>query len=168
MARKKKEENLVQLPPDSPPPPLFLGEKERNLVKQVNDELIERVIGQTLIYYPLSRETTQYHSVYGEAIRKTFMSPVKVNALIKWEGNKTTADSFGIDRLSSIVVEFHKRRLSEDQDLYVREGDFVYYGSIFYEIVSLNEPRAIFGQIEHKMEIEAKCIRTRESVFNAK
>ena len=32
--------------PASPPPPLFLGEKERNLVKQVYDELIERVIGQ--------------------------------------------------------------------------------------------------------------------------
>jgi hypothetical protein len=26
--------------PKAPPPPLFLGEKERNLVKQVNDELV--------------------------------------------------------------------------------------------------------------------------------
>ena len=32
--------------PDNPPPPLFIGKKERDLVKQVNDELIERVIGQ--------------------------------------------------------------------------------------------------------------------------
>ena len=29
--------------PKSPPPPLFLGEKERDLVKQVNDELIEKL-----------------------------------------------------------------------------------------------------------------------------
>ena len=29
--------------PVSPPPPLFLGQKERDLVKQVNDELIEKV-----------------------------------------------------------------------------------------------------------------------------
>ena len=35
----------------SPPPPLFLGKKERDLVKQVNDELIEKVIGQQLLYY---------------------------------------------------------------------------------------------------------------------
>ena len=34
--------------PNQPPPPLFLGEKERDLVKQVNDELIERVIGQVI------------------------------------------------------------------------------------------------------------------------
>ena len=29
--------------PKAPPPPLFLGKKERDLVKQVNDELIEKV-----------------------------------------------------------------------------------------------------------------------------
>ena len=28
--------------PASPPPPLFLGKKERDLVKQVNDELVEK------------------------------------------------------------------------------------------------------------------------------
>ena len=33
--------------PAQPPPPLFFNEKERDLVKQVNDELIERVVGQT-------------------------------------------------------------------------------------------------------------------------
>ena len=45
--------------PASPPPPLFLGEKERNLVKQVNDELIERVIGQEIIYFRLQADHTK-------------------------------------------------------------------------------------------------------------
>ena len=31
--------------PAQPPPPLFIGKKERDLIKQVNDELIERVVG---------------------------------------------------------------------------------------------------------------------------
>ncbi len=56
--------------PASPPPPLFLGEKERNLVKQVNDELIEKVIGQQVLYYPIDMETTNFHELYGEAIEK--------------------------------------------------------------------------------------------------
>ena len=30
--------------PAAPPPPLFVGQKERNLIKQVNDELIEDVM----------------------------------------------------------------------------------------------------------------------------
>ena len=50
--------------PASPPPPLFLGKKERDLVKQVNDELIERVIGQTIAYYPIDIERTNFHRVY--------------------------------------------------------------------------------------------------------
>ena len=39
--------------PAAPPPPLFVGKKERDLVKQVNDELIEKVIGQQILYYPI-------------------------------------------------------------------------------------------------------------------
>ena len=54
--------------PEAPPPPLFLGKKERDLVKQVNDELIERVIGQQIIYYPIDVSRTNFHPLYGEAI----------------------------------------------------------------------------------------------------
>ena len=153
--------------PINPPPPLFTGEKERNLVKQINDELIERVVGQQVVYYPISLEHTNFHPLYGEAIEKTFLPPIRVYALVEWQGLETTATNLGVDRRSSINVFFHKRRLVEDQDLFVREGDFVYYGSFHYEITSLNEPRQIFGQVDHKMEVVAKCVRAREGTFNA-
>tara|TARA_R100000458_G_C8199877_1_gene190750 strand:- start:284 stop:784 length:501 start_codon:yes stop_codon:yes gene_type:complete len=153
--------------PSNPPPPLFLGKKERNLVKQVNDELIERVIGQQVLYYPIDLSATNFHPVYGEAIKKTFLPPLRVYALIDWEGIETSTPAYGLDKTASIVVHFHKRRLTEDQDLYVREGDFVLYGDIYYEIVKLNEPKQIFGQVDHKMEISAKCVKAREGVFDA-
>ena len=147
---------------------LFLGEKERNLVKQVNDELIERVIGQQILYYPISTEHTDFHSLYGEAINKTFLPPIRVYALVEWEGMETSwLSNVGIDRQSSINVHFHKRRLTEDQNLYVRIGDFVLYGDIHYEIVTLNEPKQLFGQVDSRMEISAKCIRAREGLFDA-
>ena len=154
--------------PATPPPPMFLGEKERNLVKQVNDELIERVIGQQVLYYPISLEHTNFHPLYGEAIQKSFLPPVRVYALIVWQGFATTTTNLGIDKRPSITVHFHKRRLTEDQDLFVREGDFVLYGQTLYEIVSLNEPRQIFGQVDHKIEIEARCIKSREGMFDAR
>ena len=153
--------------PENPPPPLFFGKKERDLVKQVNDELIESVIGQAIVYYPIDIMTTNYHSLYGEAIEKTFLPPVRVYALISWEGIQTTNnDARGLDKMTSISVHFHKRRITEDQDLYVREGDFISYGDIYYEIMSLSEPRQLFGQTEHKMEITAKCSRAREGLFD--
>jgi hypothetical protein len=153
--------------PSQPPPPMFLGEKERNLVKQVNDELIERVIGQQVVYYPISVEHTNFHSIYGEAVQKTFLPPVRVYALVEWGGLETKADtSYGLDKASEITVHFHKRRLTEDQDLFVREGDFVLYGNIYYEIVTLDEPRQLFGQIDHRIEISAKCVKARKGLFD--
>jgi hypothetical protein len=153
--------------PVNPPPPLFVGKKERDLVKQVNDELIERVIGQQVVYYPISLEHTNFHSLYGEAIEKSFLPPVRIYALVVWEGFTTETTNFGVDKRPSIVLHFHKRRLTEDQDLFVREGDFVLYGDVHYEIVTLNEPRQLFGQVDHKMEIEARCVKARRGVFDA-
>lgn len=154
--------------PASPPPPMFFGEKERDLVKQVNDEIIERVVGQQVLYFPIDLEATAYHPLYGEAIEKTFLPPVRVHALVEFQGVETSfMDNIAIDKSTKIKINFHKRRLTEDQDLFVREGDFVRYGEVFYEIVKLIEPRLLFGQVEHRFEIQAECIRARDGVFNA-
>ena len=154
--------------PAAPPPPLFLGKKERDLVKQVNDELVEKVIGQQILYYPIDIETTDFHELYGEAIEKTFLPPVRVYALVKFDQDDTSyLDSVGVDNISEITVHFHKRRLAEDQDLFVREGDFVLYGDLYYEIVALSSQRRFFGQVNHTFEISAKCKRARKGLFDA-
>ncbi len=154
--------------PDAPPPPMFFGEKERDLVKQVNDEIIERVIGQQVLYFPLDIEHTNYHPLYGEAIEKTFLPPVRVHALVEFQGIESNyTENMAVDKTTKIKVNFHRRRLTEDQNLFVREGDFVRYGEVFYEIVKLIEPKLLFGQPEHRFEIQAECIRARDGVFNA-
>ena len=154
--------------PKAPPPPLFLGKKERDLVKQVNDELIEKVIGQQILYYPVDMETTDFHDLYGEAVQKNFLSPIRVYALVTFNEDSTNyLEGFAIDKISQITVHFHKRRLEEDQDLFVREGDFVLYGDNHYEIVSLKEPTELFGQAGKRVEISADCIVAREGLFDA-
>ena len=157
---------FTQLP--GPPPALFVGQPEKNLAKQINDEVNERIIGQVIAYYPISIEHTNFHEVYGEAIEKTFLPPIRVYARVEWEGLKTETGKFGVDRVSEITVHFHERRLTEDQNLFVRVGDFVCYGGIHYEIVSLDEPEQMFGQIDTRYEIAAKCIRARDGKFNGK
>ena len=140
--------------PESPPPPLFLGKKERDLVTQVND--------------PIDLETTNFHELYGEAIEKTFLPPVRVYALVNFDDETTTyMDSVGVDGTSQITVHFHKRRLTEDQDMFVREGDFVLYGDHYYEIMKLSSARKLFGQINQTFEISALCKRARKGLFDA-
>ena len=153
---------------DAPPPPMFAGERERNLVKQVNDELIERVVGQQVVYYPIDHNITQYNDLYGEAIEKSFLPPIRVYALVDYQSAETKADEHvGMDKSNVITIYFHKRRLTEDQDLYVREGDFVLYGDYFYEITTITWARQLFGQIDHKFEIVATCTYSREGLFDA-
>ena len=154
--------------PASPPPPLFLGQKEKDLVKQVNDELAERVIGQQILYYPIDLETTDFHPVYGEAIVKNFLPPIRVYALVTWNQDQSRfSTGVGIDVEEQITVNFHRRRLEEDQDLYVRVGDFVLYGDVVYEIVKTAEPRQMFGQVENPIEITATCFKARKGIFDA-
>jgi len=153
--------------PKNPPPPLFAGEKERDFVKQVTDEVLERVIGQQILYFPIDIERTNFHSLYGEATTKTFLPPLRVYVLVDWEGHKTKAEKVGVDITSSVTLHFHNRRLTEDQDLYVRVGDFVKFGEFFYEIVEWGLPDLMFGQVENKTQISVKCIRARRGIFNA-
>ncbi len=154
--------------PATPPPPLFLGKKERDLVKQVNDELVEKVIGQQILYYPIDMEATNFHELYGEAIDKTFLPPVRVFALVNFdEEGSSYLESVGIDGSSQITIHFHKRRLTEDQDLFVRQGDFVLYGERYYEIVKTSSSRKLFGQVNQTFEISATCKRARKGLFDA-
>jgi len=154
--------------PEQPPPPLFLGKKERDLVKQVNDELIEKVIGQQILYYSIDLERTKFHELYGEAIKKTYLPPIRIYALVEFTDYSTDyLEGAGIDKTWEINIHFHKRRLEEDQNMFVREGDFVLYNKYYYEIVKLQEPKLLFGQATKEFEISARCRRARKGLFDA-
>jgi hypothetical protein len=151
--------------PAAPPSPMFFGKKERDLVKQVNDELAERVVGQSLAYYPISIEASNFNDIYGEAIEKVSLPPVRVYAYVEVE-NEQTHDRYGYEYKSKLTVNFHRKRLTADQNLFVRVGDFVQYGDQFYEIVrTYNDTRYYFGQVEHKFQISAECITARDGTF---
>jgi len=154
--------------PDAPPPPMFFGQNERDLVKQVNDELAERVVGQSVAYYSVSMEDTDFNSTYGEAIDKITLPPVRVFAYVIVD-NEQTNEKYGYEYQSKLTINFNRRRLVEDQNLFVRAGDFVQYGDLFYEIVkTYNDTRYYFGQVEHKFQVSAECVRARRGLFRVK
>ena len=76
-------------------------------------------------------------------------------------------DNVGVDHSSVITVYFHHRRLTEDQDLFVREGDFILYGDTYYEMTKIEEARKLFGQVNHTFEVVATCKRARKGLFDA-
>ena len=152
--------------PEAPPPPLFVGEKERNLVRQVNTELIENVVGQVVAYYAIDIDNSNFHPVYGESKEKNFLPPVRVYARVETQQSDIQQTKAGYDRRQKITVYFHRKRLTEDQDLFVRAGDFVYYDGDYYEIVETRGSKRLFGQDGQKYETIAECLKAREGTFN--
>tara|TARA_R110002110_G_scaffold63158_15_gene175809 strand:- start:3484 stop:4008 length:525 start_codon:yes stop_codon:yes gene_type:complete len=157
--------------PTNPPPPLFVGRAERDFVKQINDEVIEHVVGQQVLYFPIDQKLTKYN-VYGEAVNKTFLPPVRVYSLVDYEGSERKQDEFGFDSIFKIKINFHKRRLVKDQNLFVRPGDFVQYDMMYFEIVDVfEEARFLFGQDSgfadgQALSVQASCIQARKGLFN--
>lgn len=153
--------------PTAPPSPLFINKPERDLVKQITTEVAERVINQPILYYSVDMDATEFHPLYGEAIQKTCLPPIKVSAFIEWTSYATRVDKYGLDKEITIKVHFHKRRLIEDQNVYVREGDFVLFDGILFEIVKLEDQTSPYGQYENSIDITANCVRARKGLFNA-
>lgn len=158
--------------PSSPPPPLFVGKAERNFVKQIGDEIIEKIVGEQILYFPIDIARTDYHSLYGEAIKKKYLPPIRIYALIEYLGSERVQGQFGFDSLYNINVHMHRRRLTEDQNLAARLGDFLQYDGMYFEIVDMFEPRYLFGQDSSfanntSLEVTAVCKQVREGMFNA-
>ena len=112
-------------------------------MRQVNTELIENVVGQVIAYYAISLEHTNFHPVYGEAIEKTFLPPVRVYARVETQESIVTNDNKGYDKRPQI-----------------------YYDNDYYEIVSTKGAKRLFGQAGQKYEMTAQCIKAREGVFD--
>jgi len=159
--------------PASPPPPLFVGKAERNFVKQITDEVVEKIVGEQILYFPIDVERSDFHPLYGEAIKKTFLPPVRVYSIIEYVGSDRVQEQYGFDTLYNINIHMHKRRLTEDQNLFARLGDFVQYDSMYFEIVDIFEPRYLFGQdsaftsTETAVEVTAVAKQARQGLFNA-
>lgn len=147
--------------PDYAPSPLFVNKNEKNFQKQLADEITEFVLPGKVLYYPVDREKTNFHPLYGESIEKFYLSPIMVPVLVDYEDNQTVTNKYGKDRKSKITVHFHKRRIEEDKDLYVRSGDIIYYNDEYHEIKKLSEPEPMWDQIESQVGITAYCEKTR-------
>jgi len=143
---------------------LFVGNREINFFNSLSKELIQKVVCQKVLYYSVSEEHTNSHRLYDEAIKKTTYRPVELNARVLFNEPNQTVGQFSIDTVYSIEVYFHQEELRE-RNLIPREGDFLKFGTIVYEIEKLNKPQITYGQVENNVMIKAECRVSRKSQF---
>lgn len=146
---------------------LFLGPRELNFISDITKEIIKDVVGQKIIYYPISEIRTKTHEVYNEAVKKIFDNPIILDALV--DNNfqtETKIDKFGIDAQYKIEVYIQHRDLVE-KGVNVNIGDFFSFSDIFYEITERSFMRNIYGQAEHKDGVKLVGTKARQGQFTA-
>jgi len=140
---------------------LFITPREIDFISDLTKEINKDVIGQKVFYYKIRTDLTNIHEVYEEAVTKVFDPPVEVEARVKWDPAEVRTNKFGTETFRSVEVYIHYRDIL-DRDLEIKEGDYLSYGDIFFEVTSATFSNLIFGQIEYKTGIKLVCKQARK------
>lgn len=139
----------------------FISGKDMLFIESLSKELIQEWVAQEVIYYAISEEHTVSHTLYQEAIHKVWFSPVRINARVQFDNPGVDTTNMTMDSKYSLSVFFHSQEL-EERNVRPREGDFIEYGQIIFEITAVTKPQTIFGQIQRKIMTRLTCIPSRE------
>jgi len=144
---------------------LFITPREIDFISDLTKEISKDVIGQKVFYYKIRADLTNVHEVYEEAVTKVFDPPVEIEARVDWNPSEVRTNRFGTESFKSVEVYIHYRDLL-DRNLEVKEGDYLSYGSVFFEVTSALFTSLIFGQVEYKTGIKLACKQARRGAID--
>lgn len=142
----------------------FITEKEHVFVDNINKELIQGFVGQELIYYAMSLEESEVHDVYNEAVRKVWYRPVRLNARVRYDSPGTNSSAGALDTQYDLEAFCHALEL-EERGIRPREGDFIEFGQVVFEVTSVTQPQLVFGQPNHRLMWRLAGTPSREGQF---
>tara|TARA_B100000965_G_scaffold401245_1_gene424677 strand:- start:607 stop:1074 length:468 start_codon:yes stop_codon:yes gene_type:complete len=138
--------------------PFFLPEKEFNLFQDMNTELIDELIGQTVDIYKVEVEETDIN-VYGESDRKYFKEGFQVNCLILYNEPDTIQDDMANPDLNASIEMYFQRESLKGTGFYPEIGDIVNWNNFYFEINHTSEPQLIQGHQNYKHMILGRAHR---------
>jgi hypothetical protein len=143
--------------------PFFIPQKEFDLINQMNEELIDEIVGQSVDIYKVNIDRTN-ENVYGESTTKYFDIGFRVNCLIEYAEPEIIQDEFGADLNGNITMFFQRENLSSGSlNFYPEMGDIVDWNDFYWEINGTTEPQLFAGHPNFKHNIVASAHRSRLS-----
>ena len=123
---------------------LFGSNRDFDLLVNINRELLKDIVEQEILIYKLSIADTSTN-LYGEALEKTYLEPVKLNCLITRGDQVIDINEFGPDlgREASFAL---LRRDLEDIQLVPEVGDIVMWHEDYYEVDRVKENQLFYGR----------------------
>lgn len=144
---------------------IFRSRKDIAFVKRIAREVIEKVIGEKITYYPISKKYSGQDSLYGESKTKVFDPPVELYCLVEWGEQEIKTNQFGQDIVYNINVYILEEYLNQIE-LKPIEGDMVDYDDRKFEILKIEEPTQIFAKAGQPLGRKLTCRSIRKSSFD--
>lgn len=123
---------------------LFGSSRDFDLLVNINRELLKDVVEQEILYYKISLEDT-ISNLYGEALDKTYWSPLLLNCLITRGDQVITSDDFGPDLSREASFAFIRQDL-EDVSVVPEVGDILVWHEDYYEVDTVRENQLFVGR----------------------
>ena len=143
--------------------PFFIPQKEFDLINQMNEELIDEIVGQSVDIYKVNVDNTK-ENIYGESSTKYYDVGFRVNCLIDFTEPEIVQEEFGADLNSNITMYFQRENLASGSlNFYPEIGDIVDWNEFYWEINGTTEPQLFAGHPNFKHNIVATAHRSRLS-----
>lgn len=123
---------------------LFGSNRDFDLLVSINRELLKDIVEQEILIYKLSIADTSTN-LYGEALEKTYLEPVKLNCLITRGDQVVDINEFGPDLGRNASFALLRRDL-EDIQLVPEVGDIVMWHEDYYEVDLVKENQLFYGR----------------------
>ena len=123
---------------------LFGSNRDFNLLVNINRELIKDIVEQEILYYKISLDDT-VANLYGEALEKSYLEPVKLNCMITRGDQVISTDEFGPDLSREASFAFIREDLV-DVNTVPEVGDIVMWHEDYYEVDTVRENELFVGR----------------------
>ncbi len=123
---------------------IFGSSRDFDLLVNINRELLKDIVEQEILIYKLSITDTSTN-LYGEALEKTYMEPVKFNCLITRGDQVVDITEMGPDLGRNASFALLKQDLKDTQ-LVAEVGDIVMWHEDYYEVDLVKENQLFYGR----------------------
>lgn len=139
---------------------LFITPREVDFIADITKEIVKDVMGQKIYYYTVREDYSNVHDVYEESPEKIFDPPIEIEAMVEWNPSVVSTNNFGTEKYQKVDVYIQHRDML-NKEISLREGDYLSYGTNFFEITTISDDSLVYGQIEYSTGYKLTCVQAR-------
>lgn len=148
--------------------PRYLTPRSAYFFRKVRQELVQRVLGQSVLMFPLQAYQgavgNKYAQVYKENTKKVYGIPVRLPAVVSVQDKEETVlDEAFFEISTGIEVNFDREMLKQ-YGYFPNIGDIIGFQRLFFEVTTLDDSDMLQGSPEYKYNVKVRGVRSRISI----